>query len=189
MFLRSRTTPTPSPRLSFYAFSERALKPALMPASLLAIYLNDHFAGATAAISLTQRALRENRNNELGTFLAQKLLPELREDRRTLAELMDRLAVRRSIPKTAAAWVAEKLGRLKLNGQLIGYSPLSRLLELEILAIGIEGKRALWLVLAEIRQRDERLRENDLEHLVQRAVSQREGLEPHRLAAATLAFC
>ena len=38
------------------------------------------------------------------------------------------------------AWSAEKFGRLKLNGQLSGYSPLSRLEELEILALVAEGK-------------------------------------------------
>ena len=43
---------------------------------------------------------------------------------------MDDLGVG-SRAKDGAAWVAEKLGRLKTNGQLTGYSPLSRLVELE----------------------------------------------------------
>ena len=41
--------------------------------------------------------------------------------------------------KEAVAWVGEKIGRLKLNGQLRGYSPLSRVLELEALAVGVSG--------------------------------------------------
>jgi hypothetical protein len=36
---------------------------------------------------------------------------------------------------------------LKLNGQLRGYSPLSRLDELELLQIGVAGKRRLWRAL------------------------------------------
>jgi len=42
---------------------------------------------------------------------------------------MEELGVSRSRLKPAGAWVLEKLGRVKLNGQLRGYSPLSRLLE------------------------------------------------------------
>ena len=38
-----------------------------------------------------------------------------------------------------AGWVAEKAGRLKLNGSLLTYSPLSRLVELEGLSLGVEG--------------------------------------------------
>ena len=33
--------------------------------------------------------------------------------------------------KNVAAWGLEKVGRLKLNGELTGYSPLSRMVELE----------------------------------------------------------
>ena len=60
---------------------------------------------------------------------------------------MDRLGVRKDPLKPAAAWMAEKLGRLKLNGQLSGYSPLSRVVELEGLHIGITGKLELWKAL------------------------------------------
>ena len=45
-------------------------------------------------------------------------------------------------------WTGEKLGRLKLNGQLLGYSPLSRLIELEGLMLGIAGKLAMWIALS-----------------------------------------
>ncbi len=53
---------------------------------------------------------------------------------------MEKLQVKRDHLKVLAGWVAEKLGRLKPNGQLLGYSPLSRLVELEALALGITGK-------------------------------------------------
>jgi hypothetical protein len=83
----------------------------------------------------------------------------------------ERLGVRRSRSTTAAAWAAEKVGRLKFNGQIKGYSPLSRLVELEGLATGIESKQSLWLALAQIRDRDDRLREIDLDALAERARS------------------
>lgn len=90
--------------------------------------------------------------------------------------------------KVAAGWAAEKLGRLKLNGQLTGYSPLSRLVELEGLASGINAKQALWLSLGRVRDRDTRLGRFDFDALAGRAHGQRERLEPFRLAAAATAF-
>jgi hypothetical protein len=90
--------------------------------------------------------------------------------------------------KVGAGWVAEKLGRLKLNGQLTGYSPLSRLVELEGLASGINAKRALWLSIAQIHERDSRLERFDFAALADRAQSQRDRLEPFRLEAAVRAF-
>ena len=158
-----------------------------MPSKLVAIYLNDHYAAATAGFEVGRRASRENEGSELGTFL-RGLLSEIVDDRRTLLQLMTRVGVSRSAPKTVAAWAAEKVGRLKLNGQLTGYSPLSRLLELEALAAGIEGKRSLWLALARVGDADRRLDAFDLEALAERARSQRERLEPYRLAAAAEAL-
>ena len=155
-----------------------------MPARLLPIYLDDHFAGATFGVKLAQRASRNNEGNELGTFLADGLLPEIVEDRRTLRALMDRLGLRPSRVKLAAGWLAEKAGRVKLNGELTRYSPLSRLLELEGLASGVEAKQALWLALNEIRGLDRRLADVDFQQLAERARSQRARLEPFRLAAA-----
>jgi hypothetical protein len=150
---------------------------------LLAIYLNDHLAGATVGVELARRALKENRHNDYGQFLA-TLTEEIAQDRRTLVQLMERLAIPRSKAKVQAAWALEKLGRLKLNGRILEYSPLSRLIELEGLAAGIDAKRAMWLSLLQIRANDERLKDFDLERLAARAEDQRRRLEPHRLSAA-----
>jgi hypothetical protein len=158
-----------------------------MPARLLPIYLNDHLAGSMVGVELTRRSLRQNPGGDLGELL-RSLLAEILEDRATLLQLMERLGVPRSKAKIAAAWTVAKLGRLKLNGQITGYSPLSRLVELEGLATGFEGKRALWLSLAQIVDDEPRLREFDLDALARRAQSQRERLEPHRLAAAAEAL-
>jgi hypothetical protein len=158
-----------------------------VPSRLLSIYLNDHLAGSMVGVELTRRVLRENEGTELGAFL-RDLLSEILEDRATLVQLMEELSIPRSKAKTAAGWTAEKLGRLKLNGQITGYSPLSRLVELEGLATGIEAKRSLWLALAQIRDQEPQLLELDLDALAERARSQRERLEPHRLAAAAAAL-
>ena len=133
-----------------------------------------------------RRLCASNRDDaRLGPPLDQ-LRSEIEADRADLESAMDRLGIRRSCLKPAAAWAAEKVGRLKLNGQLTGYSPLSRLVELEGLCIGIAGKERMWKALA--RTRGERLGELDLTQLAQRAASQRTRVEELHAYAASLAF-
>ena len=115
----------------------------------LATYLTDHYAGSTAGVSLARRAASENEGNELGAFLSQ-LSEEIAADRETLKEIMDALDVHADPVKVAAARGMELVARLKPNGQLVGYSPLGPLVELESLKLGIEGKLALWRSLGEI---------------------------------------
>jgi hypothetical protein len=153
----------------------------------MAIYLNDHLAGATLGLELVRRTARENAGSSLGLFLADELVPQITEDRETLRRLMVVLGVRESTPKIVAAWTVEKLGRLKPNGSLRQYSPLSRLLELEGLAAGIEGKRGLWVALAAATG-DDGVPGFDFDQLATRAESQRMRLEEHRLAAAASAL-
>ena len=92
-----------------------------------------------------------------------------------------------SPPKEIIASALEKVGRLKRNGQLRGYSPLSRVLELEALSVGIAGKLVLWQSLQGL-PLTERLRRIDLEDLIERARRQREEVEEHRQQAASQAF-
>lgn len=146
-------------------------------------YLNDHLAGATFGVELTRRARANNRGTELGDFL-EWLLAEIVADKKTLETLMMRLGVERSPVKPAGAWALEKIGRLKLNGQFRGYSPLSRLLELEGLQAGVTGKRSLWEVLAIAFPDDERLEGIDFSALVERADRQLSGIADRRRTAA-----
>jgi hypothetical protein len=44
--------------------------------------------------------------------------------------------------------IAERVGRLKSNGRIVRRSPLSSLLELEMLRLAVEGKAACWRTLA-----------------------------------------
>jgi hypothetical protein len=148
---------------------------------LLAVYLNDHLAGSTVARERCRYARDRNRDSELGVFL-HRLLGEIDEDRETLQRVMARVGARPSSVKVALGIAVERAGRLKPNGQLRGYSPLSRLLELELLSIGVEGKRLLWVALGDVG--DARLAEFDFAALTERASRQRDELEAHRLAAA-----
>jgi hypothetical protein len=152
----------------------------------LRIYLNDHLAGSEIAGRLAKRALRQNPEGPLGDFL-RVFDHEVEEDRESLIRLMGLLDIPRDPVKLAGAWTAEKLGRLKFNGHLVGYSPLSRVEELEFLSLGVEGKRLLWALLEALSATDGRLQGFDFGTLIKRAEVQRDELERHRLDAAAAA--
>jgi hypothetical protein len=152
---------------------------------LLSTYLNDHLTGATFGVELSRRARGQNEGTPLGRFLAH-LTEEIEEDRETLKRIMAAVDAGEDRIKSKVAWLAEKGGRLKPNNRLFGYSPLSRVIELEGLSLGVEGKRCLWEALREVA--DPRLATFDFDGLIDRAARQRAGLEEHRLAAASTAF-
>ena len=149
---------------------------------MLAIYLNDHLAAATAACELAKRSAASNRGSSYGPFL-DEVAGEIAADRETLQEIMRALDVRTDQLKVMGGWAGEKVGRLKLNGRLLGYSPLSRVVELEALALGVRGKLGLWRALELIEPRYPALSRFVLGELIARAERQLEGLEQHRLAA------
>jgi hypothetical protein len=153
--------------------------------SRLGIYLNDHYAASVGGVQLARRVAGSNRGTSYGDVLV-ALAGEIDEDREALQLIMQRLGIRPDRAKAGLAWGAEKLGRLKPNGQLTGYSPLSRLEELEILSLGVEGKLALWRALE--RAGNPGIPEAELHVLIERARSQRERLERLRLDAAAEAL-
>ena len=152
---------------------------------LLRTYLNDHLTGSTLGVELSRRARDQNEGTPVGRYLAE-LAEEIEEDRETLRRMMEAVGAGEDRIKQKVAWVAEKGGRLKPNNRLFGYSPLSRVIELEGLSLGVEGKRCLWEALREVA--DPRLAEFDFDALIERAARQRARLEEHRLAAASTAF-
>jgi hypothetical protein len=90
--------------------------------------------------------------------------------------------------KTVLAWAAEKVARLKPNGHVLTRSPLSRVVELEALRLGVEGKAAGWRTLRARAERDARLDGARLYELVKRATRQIDELERLRVEAAVEAF-
>jgi hypothetical protein len=152
-------------------------------ADALTIYLNDHLAGSTAGVELARRAARKNRSTPYGPAL-EELAGEIARDRDALEDVMTRLGVRRDRLKILASWSAEKAGRLKPNGELLRYTPLNRLEDLELLLLGVGGKLALWRALRRTHGADPRLVDVDLDELIQRATAQRRRIEHERRQAA-----
>jgi hypothetical protein len=144
-------------------------------------YLNDHLAGSTLGLELARRLVGSNRENEYSDAL-RELRDAIAEDREALLSLMKELKIGEDRLKVAAAWTAEKAGRLKPNGHLTSYSPLSRLEELEMLSLGVEGKLAMWSSLRHTHGAS--LAGADLDALIGRANTQRRQLEQLRHRAS-----
>jgi hypothetical protein len=154
----------------------------------LPIYLTDHFAGATAGVELAKRAAKNNHDNsEFGPALT-RLASEIDEDREALRRIMARLDVDPDRIKTTLFWAVEKAGRLKPNGELLKFSPLSRLVEIEGLISGVSGKLSLWRCLLAVTPTETRLDGDHLTELANRAEDQLLRLHALRGAAAPIAF-
>jgi hypothetical protein len=149
---------------------------------MIGIYLNDHLAGSVMGSRLAKRIARQNEGNEYGTKVA-GIAREIEEDKATLHELMDRLGIGERRAQLAMAWVAEKAMRLKPNGRLLRYSPLSRVLELEALTMGITGKLELWRSMEAV-ENGAKVPGFDFTQLAQRAETQRDQVEDLRVRAA-----
>ncbi len=153
------------------------------PHALLGIYLNDHLMGATSGVKLSRR-MASHQSEPANRAVLTRLSYEIAEDRETLIALMRQLDVKVQTHRVVAGWVGERLGRLKLNGTLLTRSPLSDLLELEAMRLGVEGKRCLWRILQRVATADRRISATEMETLEQRALGQIEELESIRLEAA-----
>ena len=153
----------------------------------LAIYLNDHRAGAVTALELLEHLQKAYHGTPTARFAA-ALHADIAADRDELANLMTRLQVTGSFPRKAAAWFAEKMAELKLRLDDPAGGPLRLLEVLEAVSIGIEGKRLLWRALAAAAEMSPALRGTDYARLQQRAEEQRQRLETVRLDAAQQAF-
>lgn len=148
----------------------------MFSSELLPIYLNDHFAAGTAGCELARRTAGSNEGTEFGGYLKQ-LVGEVEADRNQLEDVMGRLDVSRDQVKVRALWLGEKLGRLKLNGRLLEYSPLSRVIEFEGLIAGSHARKNLWRTLAALAPEEPRIADIDYVHLVQRVDEQLAELE------------
>ena len=83
-----------------------------------------------------------------------------------------------------AAWTAQKASRFKLNLE----EPLGIFEAVEMLALGVQGKLALWNAIRVVQADDNRLAGLNIDELVSRAIKQYEALEELRLQLAPTAL-
>lgn len=141
----------------------------------VSIYLRDHHAASAGGVALARRAL--GRDHPLAEQIAR--------DRQALEKVMRQLNVAPSPIKVGFVRIAELLGRLKLNGRVFRRSPLSRVLELEMLVVGIRGKEALWTSLLASGLSIQGI---ELDALVESAKEQGRSVEEQRVSAVASAF-
>jgi hypothetical protein len=154
---------------------------------LLRIYLNDHLTGAAGGVALARRLANSHRGTAAEKQLAD-LARETAEDRDALVDIMGQLGIARVFYKEALGTIAERVGRLKLNGTLLRRSPMSSVIELEGMSLGVHGKAAGWRALRELAASEPRLDEVRLSELIARADRQLQTLEQLRLRAVGEAF-
>jgi hypothetical protein len=148
----------------------------------LTLYLRGHYAGGHTAIRRLREQTASDPTNDRRAFL-HALATEIDADLSTLQDVMARLSVHPSPLRNAAASTAALLGRWFLRAERPGDAQ-AILIGLESLSLGIEGKAKLWRTLGEVSVTEPRLSGIDFAGLADRASSQRERLEPFRLAAA-----
>ena len=167
--------------------SESSPAGGLRNPDLLGIYCNDHLASAMGGIQLVSRMLGENRG-AMDEQRLEELLGQLREERSSLLATTKALGLPVRQYKQAAAWVAEKLTRAKLNGRLLSRSPLSALIEFEFIANAVLIKRAGFETLRELAEVEPRLDKAELDRLIRQADSQHDWLVASRRRVAAEVF-
>lgn len=143
---------------------------------LLGIYLNDHLAGAAAGVALARRLAESHGDTAAADDLAW-IAEQVTADRASLLKIMSQLGIVRTRYKEPLALLAERAGRLKPNGHLRSRSPLSSLVELEGMALGLEGKASAWRTLRTLADADSRFDPAMLDELIERARQQADRLE------------
>jgi hypothetical protein len=150
----------------------------------LVVYLNDHLAGSAAALELlTELQAMDGLEN-----WARRLRSDIGDDRQTLEQLMRKADIAPSTTRQAAGWFAEKLAGLKTRLDDRTDGALHRLELIEALALGIDGKRALWTALRAAAEHVPSLRGVDYARLIDRAQEQRNVVEVCRIQAVAHAL-
>lgn len=146
----------------------------------LTVYLHDHLAGANYAVEVLE-FLRDQGEPHSGA--ASALLAEIEEDRAVLRRIADTVGDNVSTVKEVTAWIGEKFSEFKLSKGGFGIFQAW-----EIVALGIQGKLALWDALDLVSDKKPALKQFDLDSLKARAEDQHRRAESARLDAAKAAL-
>jgi hypothetical protein len=153
----------------------------------LATYLDDHLGGSVGAIEMVDHLIKTYDGKPIALF-CKELRDDISADQDELREIMRALGVKESGVRKAGAWVAEKVGRLKLGLEGEGAGDPGLFVALEALVLGITGKQVLWRTLITLQSDWPQLQRFDFDRLHKRAVEQAERVDAKRLVAAVAAL-
>ncbi len=150
-------------------------------------YLNDHLAGASGALVLIRHLIDTLEEPQAVDFFVE-LETDVKVDRQLLEQLLTTAGLRPSGALKTAGKVTARLGFLKLMWE--GFEPggLGLFEALEMLALGVQGKRLLWVALREISGDYPGWADIDFPGLEREALRQRDGVEIWRIEAARSTF-
>jgi hypothetical protein len=123
--------------------------PDTIDEKLLGLYLSDHLTGSTAGLGRIERMAKDFTDTPVHAELA-TVAAEIGRERELLKDLIRQLGIRQRPHRQAAAWLAERAGRLKLNGRVLSRSPMTLVLEAELMRAAILGKIGGWQTLEEL---------------------------------------
>lgn len=150
-------------------------------------YLNDHLAGSSGAIGLIQNLASSAELSEEARYF-RSLEKKVEADRGLLKELIGRLGESSSSLLETAGSITGAAGRLKLIWEGMEPGGLGRFEALEVLSLGIQGKRLLWLAMAEIAGNIPEWNGINFADLELDAIDQRDSVEARRIEAAAEAL-
>jgi hypothetical protein len=120
----------------------KTVSPRAATSGRLETHLNDHLAASVTAIKLMSRFQQDQGNSDLGGFAA-RIENDIRSDQQDLRALMDALGVKQSSIRKLTGWLAEKFTNLKLTLEDPQRRGLRALETLELVELGIDGKRLM----------------------------------------------
>ncbi len=123
--------------------------PRRVNARFLRSYVSDHIA-VTAAVGGLARRMATAERWRAHRGVLEPLVTLLADDEQELQAVLRRRGMRRVTLKALLARPAELGGRLKVNGRLIRTSPLTPLVELDGLRLGLAACQAPWRALREV---------------------------------------
>ena len=153
----------------------------------LGIYLHDHLAGATAALTLLETLATDFSDHPVRPLL-RRLSSEISWERGLLEGIAAAFPLATASPRRFGAWVAEKGLELKLALDSARDEEFRLFEGLEALSVGIAGKRLLWRALSQQARTDHLCKGPDYEKLIAMAIQQRRAIEPYRMASSRKAF-
>lgn len=160
--------------------------PETIGRDLLELYLSDHLTGATAGVNRISRMAADFIDTPVYGLLGQ-MAEQITAERDFLAQLINDLGMQRKPYRQAVAWVGERVGRLKLNKRAVERSPMTLLLEADLMRGAVQAKMGGWEALLSHAE-DLGLDPGVFEQLIDDAKQQLKNLEEVHAYAAPRAF-
>jgi hypothetical protein len=150
-------------------------------------YLNGHLAGSHCALTLiAELAERQTEAAEQQFFAELKIRVEA--DQRILKELITASGGKESTGLRPLNGIGGKVSRLLFLYEGMEPGKLGNFEALEMLALGIQGKRLLWVALQEVAHHFPEWSAIDFQKLEFDAIHQREEVEERRIAQSRAAL-